>query len=1371
MKKISIIVVLLFGQFISLQLMPQTLDKTVVKHKLSLIVDSIETYQQKDEDQKVLSVCQNGISLLYENNLSQTSAFSALCLQAGESCVKLKDYYNAKFYFYNSFILDELGKFDIGTYTTIMKLAEGDANIRSFKKLLDIAKSDTVCLNMLAIEPDELAHNLNKVAIEHFDKGDYSSALEFFEMEIALLDALGKTGNDDYFSIINLEFTCYKELGNLDFAKYHAENYITLVKFFDSENSIQYAYALQRKANIELELGNNIEAIKLYKEALSLIESLKGQNNMDYILCLENLGIAYQLRDNNPNKCLEIELEIEELLATAADATVKYKAHNLNMLSNSFMQIGDNEKALVYAERAVDLLEANGQVDGEDYASCLNTLTLNLIKNNCYDKAIDIGEKTVQTFSNLNRKVFLDGLRLSISNLSRAYFESGDIEKAISVLSPLLSPEYPDDEYKLSEIEQMVTYYERSGLKALEKELCEVGLRLAEKIGGKKSKLYAGALFFASGVQEKKGDEILMLQEAADIYLQLYGENNEDYLRVKYKLARLGPREQLINKLNSISDDYIKLYGTNSRKYFETYEAYLYTTANQLKEERNIEELLILITQIDSLSQKIAASFSKKDDLYLWVRLNLAKSNIDYYTITGNFLFYSRGVEIQTEVLSLAASLYGEYNIKYIEQILNLAQIKSAICERYYFEHQEEVEKICKLYYFSEQDGATEAWKIYESSEINKYYEEIRGLLAQVINYYVSNGDQESINYATVCNRLADCYYTETKYFPTNDLVYKMPLRYNYPNDIVKCKLEEKQKKAEELYEKSIAIYKRINDFESASYALMDLFFLYESMEVDAKSANALCESFRFWKLNTLQEMSIMTSDEKNKMAYDKYWLSVVDTYCGKIYHKIKDSISSKYAELSYDVQLLRKGLLLESEICLRDLILNSGDSAIISKYNRLSEIRTLLSNASEHRIIEDLRKEYLKIERLLLKESELYGNYLQNLSYTYTDVRSSLTENDVAIEFATTFSLDYDESKDFHYVMEYFALVLKRDYSSPKFIRLGRKFTPDSVFQQVWKPLLSEIEGMENVYFSPTYDLNILSLESAVLPDGSYISDSGINFYRVSSTREIIKQRQESRYKSATLYGGLEYNATIEDLVSSDSEERSNGLRGISSLDNDIQNDIRHGNIKWKYLPGTKIEVNEIDKIATSQRVKTKLYVASQGTESTFKNLSGKNIDIIHIATHGFYVKPLKNQLQENQMERSGLAFAGANHVQAGTTVPEGVDDGILTADEISRLDFRGIDLIVLSACETGLGDISGEGVYGLQRGFKKAGANSILMSLWKVDDEATMMLMSEFYKHLLCGDSKIEALKKAQRYVREQDGFEDPYYWAGFILLDGIN
>ena len=127
---------------------------------------------------------------------------------------------------------------------------------------------------------------------------------------------------------------------------------------------------------------------------------------------------------------------------------------------------------------------------------------------------------------------------------------------------------------------------------------------------------------------------------------------------------------------------------------------------------------------------------------------------------------------------------------------------------------------------------------------------------------------------------------------------------------------------------------------------------------------------------------------------------------------------------------------------------------------------------------------------------------------------------------------------------------------------------------------------------------------------------------------------------------------------------------------------------------------------------------------------------------------------------------MSGGNAAWMGEPIPEGVEDGILTAQEVSELNLRGTSLVVLSACETGLGEVSGEGVFGLQRGFKKAGVQTLIMSLWQVSDEATCLMMSTFFQHLLNGEPKYDAFRAAQETVREK--YRTPYFWAAFIMLD---
>ena len=175
----------------------------------------------------------------------------------------------------------------------------------------------------------------------------------------------------------------------------------------------------------------------------------------------------------------------------------------------------------------------------------------------------------------------------------------------------------------------------------------------------------------------------------------------------------------------------------------------------------------------------------------------------------------------------------------------------------------------------------------------------------------------------------------------------------------------------------------------------------------------------------------------------------------------------------------------------------------------------------------------------------------------------------------------------------------------------------------------------------------------------------------------------------------------------------------------------------------------------------------------------------VLHIATHGYFFpdivrkkddglqltddkKQTAFRVSENPLLRSGLIFAGANPSWTNPGyVSTAIDDGILTAYEISNMDLSKVKLVVLSACETGLGDIKGsEGVFGLQRSFKLAGVNNIIMSLWKVPDEKTRELMQRFYQFCFSGKSISEAFNSAQNVMRNKYP-DSPYYWAGFTLL----
>ena len=1385
-----IFALLLIGQMSLFHLMSQTLSESAINKELSLISDSINTYLMQGDEQKVYSICKNGINFLLNNDMFSTPASCAFCLQAGESCMNLQDYSNAKFYYYNSFILDEWYGFGIEAYDAIVKRAESDVNISYFKELLELAKSDTTFFKDLALEPDGLGYRLNKTAWDSYNKGEYSAALYFFEMEINLLDALGQTGSDNYLSIIPCEILCISELGNYNLSIEQANYYLSVVRFYKGNRTIEYAQALQKKANVENHFGNSIEAIELYNESLSLIEGIKGRNNIDYIHCLIELGSAYENRDNNCIKRLEIELEVEKLLALTPDATIDDKVYNFDNLSHLYYRIGDNVKHLSYAEKAVTLLETDGQINNADYARQLNTLSGALRANHYYDKAIEIGEKSVRVYSQIDRTAMQNIMyRQSISALSRAYFEFGNTDKAISILQPLLTDEIPDDMYKLIDIQTLSTYYFRVGLIEQMKENCLQSLNLAEKIGGKESELYAHALFFASEIQEKEGDKILMLQEAADIYLRMYGENSEGYINTQQALSLLGLDDEKEEKFDFILDKYKILYGENSRKYLREYIYYLWTISKQYQKQRDFDNVYSTTLQLDSLSRNIRNHFSEKDDLYLYARRNLAELVTDCYTMTLDSTFYDWSVDIQNEVLSLALFLYGENNVKYINEITHLVDIKSRICKLYHLIHQEESSKMYDMYY--KKMDTSEIWKYYKSTFISKCYAEIQELQRRVIDFYILLDDNDGTHYAHACTKLADFYSQEINNFPI-----MFPLQFFKSEDIAKVNLDLKYNKAEQLYKEALGIYIDLNELNSAANVLQDLNILYEGSNDETKSASALVESFKLWKEDVLTQMSLMTSDEKSQMVFDDFWQSRIGHYNRTAYWKSeKVNYNSKYVELSYDVQLLSKGLLLKSEIGLRDLILSKGDSAVINKFNRLAEIKEILSNPSDEINRETLLKEFRLLERLLMKESELYGNYLHEFSYTFADIRSSLGKKDVAIEFVSfpTSVLEEDNAM-------YCALILKKGYKSPRMVPLfetkqlkaissKRYYKGTSLSKLIWEPLEGELKGVKNIYFSPDGELYNIAVESLPHYNGAGYMFDHWTFYRLSSTRELVKTKHKPYETKAVLYGGLHYDTDI--VAFKDQTHISDELYTTRGAELDSMR-LRGS---YGYLPGTLCEVERIDTLYTNTKTAATLYKGTLGSETSFKRLDGKKVTNLHIATHGFYwtesevrhdrdLRELSfvdredppRHVEDKAMTRSGLLFAGANHILSGHPIPESCDDGILTAKEISTLDLRGLDLLVLSACQTGLGEIKGDGVYGLQRGFKMAGAQTIVMSLWKVDDDATQMLMTEFYKKYLSGQSKHDAFLAAQEVVRNFRGkirgrdrdFSDPKYWAGFIMLD---
>lgn len=468
----------------------------------------------------------------------------------------------------------------------------------------------------------------------------------------------------------------------------------------------------------------------------------------------------------------------------------------------------------------------------------------------------------------------------------------------------------------------------------------------------------------------------------------------------------------------------------------------------------------------------------------------------------------------------------------------------------------------------------------------------------------------------------------------------------------------------------------------------------------------------------------------------------------------------------SYDTALLLKGLYLGIS-SLAPYI--KGTETIQNRYGLLINSRDsiFINNDFKQRL--QLAYQYEIEERSI--RMELIDEIEKSLMTSWENVQQSLSEDDVAIEFVSYQANDWTWCSDSTFI-QYDAIIVDKKHNTPIYVNLVKQNEIISLYDnqpqaystkeanllyhKIWDTIDLYIKGKKNVYFSPIGMLGLLNLECLTDESGSAASEK-YNLRRLSSTKQIVNNVSDSVIMdNVTLFGGIDYQ-----------KNATNSL--LDSLNT-------RGN--WAYLTNTKKEVETIKKTLTKQTNKINLYSGQNASERTFKKMSNDSPDILHVSTHGYFIPFNKrdaipyfknNSIIESANDNlyySGLALANGENAWKEGTFTLDTNDGVLSAYEITKLNLCNTDLVVLSACETALGERTFDGIAGLQRAFKMAGVQTIIMSLWKVDDLATSYFMNILYEEFVETGSKREAFNKAQKKTREK--FKDPYYWAAFVMLD---
>lgn len=485
------------------------------------------------------------------------------------------------------------------------------------------------------------------------------------------------------------------------------------------------------------------------------------------------------------------------------------------------------------------------------------------------------------------------------------------------------------------------------------------------------------------------------------------------------------------------------------------------------------------------------------------------------------------------------------------------------------------------------------------------------------------------------------------------------------------------------------------------------------------------------------------------------FFAEMFDVAYDYAFHILQVHPDNRMADLCFDNVSFKNGLLLRSNRSIENSISALNDSTVMEMYQELKDCRLNLiyQEVSNKTFFNKREKTEARIEQLekeiALKctDFKTKNDIVQN---NHNSIQSKLTKTEAIIELVEhngeLFALILDENSHVTYI----PIVNLSQIKDKLHNRHISEIYHDEVLTNViWNKISQAIIGKQTVFYVPIGLFNQLAIGSLYIGNNQYLSDI-LDIRLISNPSDIIERPKLNLTANTTkisLWGGIDYEMNNNALQHK--QKRSAIYRGDTLM-----------NLRYAYD-----EVNKISRMLNERNIRNSVFSKDIATESAFKERAGENDCIIHISTHGFFNE--KSDLHNSMLE-SGLFFAGANKYWTNDSIgiEWGEEDGILRAAEIAQLNLSSCSLVVLSACETGLGySNSSEGVYGLQRAFKLAGADMVLMSLWDVDDRATSILMTEFYKNLIAGKDVDDALASSKDYVRQQ--YPSPEDWGGFVLL----
>ena len=1129
---------------------------------------------------------------------------------------------------------------------------------------------------------------------------------------IFILSSLNLRAQKDQYDQFKIQYDSLRKVESHKGALLVAKQMNTWSLKNETDTSLRYAVSLRYLGNCFYSMEKNDLAFYNYKLSIHTLKNQNRDSHPDYASSLNNIGVLY----HNKGDYKAVEPYYKQALDIRKKALGELHsdyAQSLTNLGDLYSDMVDYKAAEQYYKRALDVQKIAISEEHPDYAMSLNIL------GNLY---ADMGD----------------------FRAAEQYYK-----EALKINKKALGEYHPD--YAMNLI-ILADLYANMGDFIAAEQYYKQALEVNKKALGEVHPDYAMNLNNLGNVYSDMGDyksaELLYMQ-ALEIYKQAMGEEHPDYA-------------MSLNNLGILYAD-VGNYKAAEPLHMQALEIYKQALGEEHPDyAMSLNNLGVLYQEMGDY--KAAESYYKR--ALVIKKKALGEEHPDYASSLNNLgMLYSDMGENKAAVL-------------YLKQALDI--IKKALGE----DHPDYAMNLNNLGIIYHEMGD------YNSTE--SYYKRALVIKKKALG-------EEHPDFAMSLNNLG--------------ILYHEMLDYKAAELYLKRALDIKKKAFGEGHPDCVSSLNNLGNlyYEIGAYYTADLYFK---------------QVFMIKTSNLYVNFSWLSDQEKKA-----YWKQEKDFYekINNFSVSSVDSVPTSTV-LCYNANLISKSLLLETSRELDQAIAQSSDEEMKAQFAEMKQLRKLYSKmqsegSTNKEVMDRYKIQADSLDKILVNKLGEYAASKRKFEITWKDVQSNLTTSDAAIEFARY----YDDKDSLYKYMalvvrpdyEYPKLVSLGEEEDIRTAIQNKDFS--ALYNEAWKGIDSLLVGVKRVYYSPAGELNNVSFSALCTEEGNELVASnkeknrgvviGNNKPTTKACNAVLMDKYELHQLTTTRYladgtlkkekpmqprlalvGGINFDDIPDKTKEADKEQSNEDFAFHANLNKRSastkgkkrgkRSSSNYGK-KMDPLPGTKEEVVNIAGLLNTSNWKVQTKSDKKAGEYEFKKeLETMAPGVLHIATHGFAFPDEAKQetkimdmsqtstykVSEDPMVRCGLMLGGSNISWTGNPqkmIEQTGDDGILTAAEVANLDLTNTKLVVLSACETGLGKIEGsEGTFGLKRGFKLAGVEQIIVSLWSVPDKETMELMTLFYTDLTKTLNPVISFSKAQKEMRNLYP-TDPEKWAGFVLV----